>query len=122
MEVGNIPKFEQFSNFSSKKVEKISSTDPSFLLKNGSESIDTTQSVAVVERNKNIATHLKPSEHFGKFTEVNLYNMNFGFNESSHDFFIRVSRGAFVDSKYPTDEMIRMKIYLNSLNNSNSVA
>lgn len=115
MEVGNIPKFEQFSNFTVDKVQKISQTDPSFLLKNGAEEIQGTQTPLEIERSKNIQSQLSPSDYFGKLTEVNLYNLNFGFNESSHDFFIRVSRGAFVDNKYPTDEMIRMKIYLNNM-------
>ena len=115
MEVGNIPRFEQFSNFSIKKTEKAAQSDPSFLLKNGVEAKDVVEGTQLVQDKKDISTKANPANHFGKFTEVMLYNSNFGFNEGTKDFFVKVSRDTFVDSKYPTDEMLRLKVYLQEL-------
>lgn len=118
MEVGNIPRFEQFQNFTIQKTEKVSQTDPSFLLKNGLEAKEVAQGTQPVQEEKEAATHKKPTSSTSSFNEVKLYNSNFGFNESSKDFFVKVARDTFVDSKYPTDEMMRLKAYLQELGNS----
>jgi len=119
MEVGFLPKVELYSNFeqvsktNTQKVHKTVESDPSFLLKEGSELNDVTKISKSSEFEK-----IKPVEGVGNFTEVKLYNSDFGFNESSKDFFIKVERGAFVDNKYPTDELMRLKSYLNEQNKS----
>ena len=111
------PNFEQVSRPNKQKVEKLTQTDPSFLLKEGSPAnlidskLDTTQDKKV--------GNAKPSEYSTDFTEVKLSNADFGFNDGTKDFFIKVSRGTFVDSKYPTDEMMRLKAYLNKLDEEN---
>ncbi len=115
MEVGNIPRFEQFQNFTIKKVEKASPTDPTFLLKDGLEAKGIVEGIQSVQEKKDVDININPSKHFGKFTEVKLYNSNFGFNDGTKDFFVKVERDAFVDSKYPTDEMLRLKAYLQEL-------
>ena len=125
MEIGFFPKTGVFSNFEQvsspnrQKVQKLSETDPAYLLKEGSptSSVNTEAKFDRVKDN----TNLRPSENLGTFTEVKLYNSDFGFNESSKDFFIKVSRGTFVDSKYPTDEIMRLKSLINN-SKDNSVA
>jgi len=126
MEVGFFPKTAVFSNFeqvsrpNKQKIEKLSQTDPSFLLKEGSPTSEV-NTEAKFDRIKD-KTNVKPTENLGSFTEVKLYNSDFGFNESSKDFFIKVSRGAFVDNKYPTDEIMRLKSFINnSKNESNDI-
>ncbi len=42
------------------------------------------------------------------FHEVTLTNTNFGFNESSKDFFVRAIRGNS-ENQYPTEDMMRLK-------------
>ena len=42
--------------------------------------------------------------------EANIYNQNFGYNTESKDFFIKVKRQE-VELQYPTEEMMKMKIY-----------
>ena len=122
LDVGQIQKFSIFPNFeqvskpNTQKVEKLLETDPSFLLKEGAPTNIIDSSVDKVQ-NKDTTSNVKPSENFGKFTEVKLYNSDFGFNDSSKDFFIKVDRGTFVENKYPTDELMRLKAYLNNLNN-----
>jgi len=122
MEVGFFPKTAVFSNFeqvsspNKQKVQKLSETDPSFLLKEGGPTSEV-NTEAKLERLKD-STNVRPSDNFGKFTEVKLYNSDFGFNESSKDFFIKVARGSFVDNKYPTDDIMRLKSFLNNSKDS----
>lgn len=47
--------------------------------------------------------------------EVMLSNMNFGFNDTSKDFYVKVERGN-MENQYPTQEMMRIKAYMLSLN------
>ncbi len=42
--------------------------------------------------------------------EANIYSQNFGFNQESKDFFIKVKRQN-VELQYPTEQMMKMKIY-----------
>ncbi len=109
------PNFEQVSRTNTQKVQKLTETDPSFLLKEGAPANIVDAGVDKVQ-GKDATSNIKPSENFGNYTEVTLYNSDFGFNDSSKDFFIKVSRGTFVDNKYPTDELMRLKSYLNKLN------
>ena len=48
---------------------------------------------------------------FSKYQEFILTNVNFGFNNDSHDFFVKSIQGN-AENQYPTDEMMRLKIYL----------
>jgi len=118
--VGFYPNFEQVSRPNQAKVQKLTETDPSFLLKEGSPANTIDSSIDAVQ-NKNI-DKVKTSQSTHNFTEVKLYNTNFGFNDSSKDFFIKVDRGAFSENKYPTDEIMRLKSYLNKLENEKIVA
>lgn len=45
-----------------------------------------------------------------QYQEVVLTNLNFGYNSSSKDFFVKAVRGES-ESQYPTDEMMKMKAY-----------
>jgi len=126
MEVGFFPKTQVFTNLEQvskpnrQKVQKLEQSDPSFLLKEGAstEGIKTQESNA---QEKDI-NKVKSFESLGRFSEVKLYNSDFGFNDSTKDFFIKVNRGTFVESKYPTDEMLRLKFYLNNLDKNTGVA
>lgn len=65
-----------------------------------------TQSVSNVEKTTSQAT----KEHH----EVVLTNTNFGFNDSSKDFFVKAVRGNS-ENQYPTEDMMRLKSYLMGL-------
>lgn len=43
--------------------------------------------------------------------EVILDNVRFGYNKTSQDFFVKVTRGE-AEYKYPTEDMMRVKAYL----------
>ncbi|MDX4039729.1 hypothetical protein [Aliarcobacter skirrowii] len=46
--------------------------------------------------------------------EVVMSNTNFGFNTSSEDFYVKVSRGN-VENQYPTEDMMRVKAQMLAL-------
>ncbi|WP_121628041.1 flagellin [Poseidonibacter antarcticus] len=53
--------------------------------------------------------------------EVILDNVRFGYNKSSKDFFVKVTRGE-AEYKYPTEDMMKAKAYiLQELENKNKV-
>ncbi len=115
MEVGNIPKFEQFPQLSTHKVKGILKTDPSFLLKDELETNEIIKKDQVKKQDSSQISDVKANSKFSSFKEAILPSSNFGFNEESEDFFVKVTRNAFVDNKYPTDEMMRMKLYLKDI-------
>jgi len=43
--------------------------------------------------------------------EVILDNVRFGYNKSSRDFFVKVTRGE-AEYKYPTEDMMKVKAYI----------
>ena len=52
--------------------------------------------------------------------EIILDNVKFGYNKSSKDFFVKVTRGD-AEYKYPTEDMMKVKAYvLQELENSNN--
>jgi hypothetical protein len=53
----------------------------------------------------------KPNEIIKDANEVILDNVKFGYNKSSQDFFVKVTRGD-VEYKYPTEDMMKMKAQL----------
>ncbi len=56
-----------------------------------------------------------------QINEVILDNIKFGYNKSSQDFFVKVTRGE-AEYKYPTEDMMRIKsLLLNELKNNNKI-
>jgi len=53
---------------------------------------------------------LGPQEVVDK-NEVILDNVRFGYNKSSRDFFVKVTRGE-AEYKYPTEDMMKVKAYI----------
>ena len=47
----------------------------------------------------------------GEKNEVILDNVRFGYNKSSKDFFVKVTRGE-AEYKYPTEDMMKVKAYI----------
>lgn len=65
-----------------------------------------------LSENKDIEN--EPSR-FSSFNEFSLTNLNFGFNNKSHDFFVKAIRGES-ENQYPTDDVMRLKAYLMEAN------
>ncbi len=55
------------------------------------------------------AKEVTPQE-VAQYQEVELTNLNFGYNNSSKDFYVKAVRGE-AESQFPTDEMMRLKAY-----------
>ncbi len=53
---------------------------------------------------------LSPQDNTDK-NEVILDNVRFGYNKSSKDFFVKVTRGE-AEYKYPTEDMMKVKAYI----------
>ncbi|MBP7742189.1 MAG: flagellin [Aliarcobacter sp.] len=51
------------------------------------------------------------SESSSDKNEVILDNVRFGYNKSSRDFFVKVTRGE-AEYKYPTEDMMKVKAYI----------
>ena len=51
------------------------------------------------------------SPESGNKNEVILDNVKFGYNKSSQDFFVKVTRGE-VEYKYPTEDMMKVKAFI----------
>ncbi|PHR74283.1 MAG: hypothetical protein COA66_00390 [Arcobacter sp.] len=117
MEFGLVAKLQEFQFNSSEKVQKVNElkavqplkehNDVEEIYTNEISSLDKTKEVSKTE---NLSTK--------NYTEVVLSNLNFGFNDASKDFFVKVTRGT-AENKYPTDEMMRLKAYLIHENKQN---
>ena len=115
MQYGMLPKIDQFTDNKILEVKKI---QPS----NKSSEITTDEAIKKVEQEgiskekevsetKNIEDKATTPNKF----EVVLSNTNFGYNSSSKDFYVKVERGN-TENQYPTQDMMRTKAYLMSLN------
>lgn len=91
MELGRIADIDQAQ---SNHVEKIKSV----------KEVDNDQKIVKDEEYKKVAGNPQVTET----NEVILDNVRFGYNKSSQDFFVKVTRGD-AEYKYPTEDMMRVK-------------
>lgn len=117
MEYGLIPKINQYADNSQVQLQQIQPLNEIAKLKNGDEA----KQIAKDNFLKGVdETSLKASETAkakevssqtaSQYQEVVLTNLNFGFNDSSRDFFVRAVRGQ-AENQFPTDDMMRLKAY-----------
>ena len=114
MELGNIPKIDQFKDNKAVEMQQVKSTsnlaktdEQKELKEIQKKSIDQARENSDVQKAQNEST--SKSKY-----EVTLSNTNFGFNNSSQDFFVRVERGT-AENQYPTEDMMRVKAQMISL-------
>ena len=115
MQYGMLPKIDQFTDNKVLEVKKIQPSNKSSEITT-EESIQQVKQEAIskdkeVSETKNIEDKATTPNKF----EVVLSNTNFGYNSSSKDFYVKVERGN-VENQYPTQDMMRTKAYLMSLN------
>ena len=115
MEYGLMPKIDQFSDNKALEIQKVQSSTKSSETKSKDE-LQQIQEAAItkekeVSQTKKVENDTSSSNKY----EVVLSNTNFGYNSSSKDFFVKVERGN-IENQYPTQEMMRTKAYLMSLN------
>ena len=111
MEYGLMPKIDQFSDNKALEIQKVQSSTRSSETKSKDE-LEQIQEAAItkekeVSQTKKVENDTSSSNKY----EVVLSNINFGFNDSSKDFYVKVERGN-AENQYPTEEMMRVKAYL----------
>lgn len=94
MEIGRIA---DIKNAQTNHVEKIQSV----------KEVDDRQKIVDDEQYKKVQGKVQDTEP----NEVILDNVRFGYNKSSKDFFVKVTRGE-AEYKYPTEDMMRVKAQL----------
>jgi hypothetical protein len=117
MEYGIMPKIDQFSDNKALEIQKVQPSAKSSEIST-QDAIQQVQQEAIskekdVADTKKVATDKATSNKY----EVVLSNTNFGFNDSSKDFYVKVERGN-MENQYPTQEMMRVKAYLLSLDST----
>ena len=116
MQYGMLPKIDQFSDNSALEVKKIQPSNKSSEITT-EDNIQQLEQQAISKKKDEVSQTKKVEDKAptsNKF-EVVLSNTNFGYNTSSKDFFVKVERGN-IENQYPTQEMMRTKAYLMSLN------
>ena len=112
MEFGLIAKLEQHQFNSMKKTQVVNETKPIQALKKEIETENIDKKELKESRTSKVSKAF--NESLKIYHEVSLSNTVFGFNESSKDFYVKVSRGEF-ENKYPTDQMMKLKAYFIAL-------
>ena len=119
MEYGTIPKLNQFVDSRSMEVQKVQSSQESSEIKNKNELKQIQQDILVKEKEVSQVKETKNETNNSSKYEVVLANMNFGFNDSSKDFYVKVARGN-AENQYPTEDMMKIKAYLMNLDTTSS--
>ena len=94
MELGRIANIDQAQSNNVEKIKKV-------------QEVDNDQKITPDEQYKNV----KPNEIIQEPNEVILDNVKFGYNKSSKDFFVKVTRGE-AEYKFPTEDMMKLKAHL----------
>lgn len=117
MEYGLIPSINQYTDNHEILIQQVQPSSEIAKLKNGDEAKEIAKENFLKEVDKTSEETSEVSEskevsvqEVSQYQEVVLTNLNFGFNNSSRDFFVRAVRGE-VENQYPTDEMMRLKAY-----------
>lgn len=119
MELGIIPKIDQFKDNKALEAQKVTSTNKSNETKE-KNSLEEIQSEAIIKAKKNSqAESIKNEAIQNSKYEVVLTNTNFGYNNNSKDFYVKVERGK-TENQYPTEHMMRVKAYMLSLQNTST--
>ncbi len=120
MEVGNIPRFEQFENKIPQNVEAIKKIQETRLLTEEVKNRNIDHPELVQEL---VATAKPKLQEAPKAPPVEfmISNVNFGYNSESKDFYVKVNRSDYM-AQYPTDEMMKLKAYLMHLAQEHSIA
>lgn len=116
MEYGLIPKIDQYRDNKEVEIQTINASTQTAEAKEQNK-LQELQKEEFIKAGKADQVQKTDSESLAPKYEVTLTNMNFGFNDSSKDFFVRATRGT-AENQYPTEQMMRLKSYLMSLDNS----
>eukprot|EP01029_Cantina_marsupialis_P016600 TRINITY_DN3704_c0_g1_i1.p1 TRINITY_DN3704_c0_g1~~TRINITY_DN3704_c0_g1_i1.p1 ORF type:complete len:132 (+),score=36.26 TRINITY_DN3704_c0_g1_i1:121-516(+) len=116
MEYGLIPSINQYAENNEIVMQQVQPSNEIAKLSNGDEArqiqrdnflkgLENSDENSEVSASNNVS-----SQNTLQYQEVVLTNLNFGFNNSSKDFYVKAIRGD-AENQYPTDEMMRLKAY-----------
>ena len=94
MEIGRIAEIENSKVNNSEKTQKVINVD---------------EKNKVIQEDK--YKKALGSENIADKNEIILDNVKFGYNKSSKDFFVKITRGE-AEYKYPTEDMMKVKAYI----------
>ncbi|WP_321311354.1 hypothetical protein [Halarcobacter sp.] len=118
MEYGLIPTINQYAENNELLIQQVQPSNEIAKLSNGNEAkqiardafLKGVNEVSETESSKVSKTEEVSTAKVSQYQEVVLTNLNFGFNDSSRDFYVKAVRGE-AENQYPTDDMMRLKAY-----------
>lgn len=114
MEYGLVANIDQFSDNKLLQAQQVQAINTSSQL-NQDTKLKEIQKQEFIASDSVANVEKTTSETIKQNYEVVITNTNFGFNDSSKDFFVKATRGS-AENQYPTEDMMKLKTYLMSLN------
>ncbi|MEM5569203.1 hypothetical protein ACOTV5_01115 [Aliarcobacter butzleri] len=109
-----VSKLSQFTDNKALEVQKVQTSSQSAEIKNR-QNLESIQEKS--KESSNVSQVQNEKSATSQKYEVLLTNTNFGYNVNSRDFFVKVERGK-VENQYPTEQMMKMKAYIQNLQQS----
>lgn len=111
MEYGLIPNIDQFRENKATLIAQVNASSASSEIgqRNKLQDVEKQEFLNKADENSEVS-EVKIDIKQPQF-EYTLTNTNFGFNNSSRDFFVKAQRGDF-ENQYPTEEMMKLKAYM----------
>ncbi|MDK2080240.1 hypothetical protein PJV93_11485 [Aliarcobacter butzleri] len=103
-----VSKLSQFTDNKALEVQKVQTSSQSAEIKNR-QNLESIQEKS--KESSNVSQVQNEKSATSQKYEVLLTNTNFGYNVNSRDFFVKVERGK-VENQYPTEQMMKMKAYI----------
>ncbi|MCG3696448.1 hypothetical protein ACN9K5_06710 [Aliarcobacter butzleri] len=103
-----VSKLSQFTDNTALEVQKVQTSSQSAEIKNR-QNLESIQEKS--KESSNVSQVQNEKSATSQKYEVLLTNTNFGYNVNSRDFFVKVERGK-VENQYPTEQMMKMKAYI----------
>ncbi|MGM0519533.1 MAG: hypothetical protein ACQERD_07805 [Campylobacterota bacterium] len=112
MEYGLVANLDQYKDNRSVQLEQIQASSDA-KLNEGTSNLNELRKEEFLKAGETSSLQKAKNESAKNSYEYVLTNMNFGFNDSSKDFYVKAQRGES-ESQYPTEEMMRLKAFLQS--------
>ncbi len=116
MEYGLIPNIDQYTDNKSLEIQKIQPSNETSEVSSKKQLEQLQETVIQKEKEVSKAEKIE-SQNLNSQYEVVLANTNFGFNNQSKDFYVKVQRGD-IENQYPTEQMMKMKAFMMNLDSA----
>ncbi len=120
MEIGVIPRIDQYKDNQDTKMQQVKSMSDSSNISARKDLEQIQQDILSKAKAKSEASEVKnEGVDLNSKYEVSISNTSFGYNTKSKDFYVKVER-AKIENQYPTEEMMKVKAYMLSLQENNN--